>query len=85
MFLLNGDNDLATVLFSANCIRLLVKQLLSIAKIQQIIENTIKSLYFIFWGIMPYKIILNEVDLPFLPNKYQTINYMSINQRYIYP
>ena len=35
MFHLNGGNDLATVLISAICIRLLVKQLLSVAKVQQ--------------------------------------------------
>ena len=33
MFHLNGGNDLATVLFSAMCIGLLVKQLLSFAKL----------------------------------------------------
>lgn len=35
MFHLNGGNDLATVLISAMCICLLVKQLLSVAKVQK--------------------------------------------------
>ena len=35
MFHLNGGNDLATVLISAMCICLLVKHLLSVAKVQK--------------------------------------------------
>ena len=39
-------NDLAIVLNSANCIRLLVKQLFSFAKIQQFVGYTKKSMFF---------------------------------------
>ena len=39
-------NDLAIVLNSANCIRLLVKQLFSFAKIQQFVGYTKKSIFF---------------------------------------
>jgi len=49
VFHLNGGNDLAMVLISAMRIRLLVKQLLSVAKVQQKLRLT--KMQFIFYDL----------------------------------